>query len=224
MNFNKKYNNPSYLANKNQSSVFYLIIFRLKMEKTYKIHCYPKSKQRAGLQQNPDRKRRNGHYSNNNEKLIIPKKSCFLVEFIKKLSIWLFCIRNDAKKENAIQKPQSYNLKTLNFFKTLILTLRAIKKFKSRTKYRGVTNIDEYHLDIIDDLTFYPIEEKENKGSFLNLLNMNFIGKGIAIKIFRILKKKFKKAFFLFFRCLGNIFFFNYAFSANYTPPYTEFF
>ena len=90
MNFNKKYNNPSYLANKNQSSVFYLIIFRLKMEKTYKIHCYPKSKQRAGLQQNPDRKRRNGHYSNNNEKLIIPKKSCFLVEFIKKLSINIY--------------------------------------------------------------------------------------------------------------------------------------
>ena len=158
----------------------------------------------------PGPKRRNGRLMNKDRLTKEHKAETghFLISTLKRFydSISNLTSRKVVATPYVKERKNSYKLKALNFFKILILTLRAIKILISHTQFRPLSELDEYHYSIIDDLTHFSNHSEEtevHRGLRFRSLYKKFMGQGCMKKIFRLIKKKFKLFYRFFLKIIG---------------------
>lgn len=101
------------------------------------------------------------------------------------------CFMRKIQPQQTEKKSMDYNLPILNFFKTLLLVIRAKFHFQERSIYRPIKNLKDYHYDLIGDLAF----SKKVAKKMAERKNHNYSIKGFYPATFRKLKRTMKKKF-----------------------------
>ena len=60
-------------------------------------------------------------------------------------------------------KSKNYDIPLLNFFKQLFLVIKAKELFKSRSVFRSINKLHDYHINLVNDLTFYKKCQNDKK-------------------------------------------------------------
>lgn len=81
--------------------------------------------------------------------------------------------------------------KIVMFFSVLISVLKAVKLFRSRTKYRTLDNVTDLQLDLINDVSYVKRNKTDRKT--ISFVNNKFLRK--TFRSFRIFFKHKKKYF-----------------------------
>ena len=129
------------------------------------------------------------------------------------MGFWKFlccCFRFYKSKEETIHNKlnaKNYSLPILHFFRLLIWVIRAKENLISRTFYKRIKKIKDYHFYMIDDLAFYrsKVAEKQEHLAYFSSFTMRTFLRKIK-KPFRKMRKATKKTIgYKFFNFLYKI-------------------
>ena len=133
--------------------------------------------------------------------------NCKKIEMIKSKIAFLFnimtrllCFCHVSKRNIPIIekiKTKHYEIPILNFFKQLLLVIRAKEIFRFRTIYRSMKKLEDFHIYLINDLTFFKGYEKEKK------IGKKYFSNALIRKVLRMIKKKMKTLIHSFSHFLG---------------------
>ncbi len=117
---------------------------------------------------------------------VLSKINSILNLFFKFFCVCFTIKRNQPMSLQEKLKTKNYEIPILNFFKLLLNIIRAKELFRARTYYRSMNKIKRFHLNLLDDYSFFKKEDEKQFNSF----------KTISLgKVLRKMKKKFRRVF-----------------------------
>ena len=81
-------------------------------------------------------------------------------------------------------KTRNYEIPILNFFKLLLNVIRAKELFRARTYYGSMKKIKNFHLNLLDDYSFFKKKDDEKQYNSFKTIALG--------KVLRKMKKKFR--------------------------------
>ena len=100
-------------------------------------------------------------------------------------------LSNSTKIKPIISKKNKFFSKITDFFGLIFFVMKAAKLFRSRTQYRNLNNVTDYHLDLIDDISYTKRNQTDRKT--ISFINNKFLRK--TIRSLKNLWKRKKKYF-----------------------------
>lgn len=122
-----------------------------------------------------------------------PKHGSFISSIINRISRPFIKPPTMLKSSKIIPKENNKSklfCKIIKFFGVLILVLKAMKLFRSRTKYKTLDQITDKQLDLINDFSY--VKRNKTDRRIISFINNKFLRKTIrSFKIFFKSKKKY---------------------------------
>lgn len=118
-----------------------------------------------------------------------PKASKFIILCARLFSCFTCLFKTNLSRSEIFQKKE-YNFSILKFFSVIICVLRAKETFISRSIYRNVKHLKEFHYNLINDLSFFRRHKNKFKNDKLKIHSHSY---GRISYCYSKIKRRFHK-------------------------------